>query len=107
MAVTESGREMVSDSARELRLRPADSGCVGWALLGCPPGPERRRFIRVSFQFHGSFASGAFVVGVGVAGPAVLVCVQQFYECYYCSVTWVWWPSRISLTTGGVNGDGR
>jgi hypothetical protein len=80
---------MVSDSARELRLRPAD-GCglrlglggslsklaASAGLLGCPQ--IQARFIRVSF--HGSFASGAFVVGV--AGPAVLICVQQFYGCY-------------------------
>ena len=42
-------------------------GCLGWAL-GLPTGASKiqARFIRVSF--HGSFASGAFVVGV--SGPA-------------------------------------
>ena len=42
-------------------------GCLGWAL-GLPTGASKiqARFIRVSF--HGSFASGAFVVGVADPG---------------------------------------
>ena len=69
-------------------MRPTDGGCgcgsklaASAGLLGwLPTGASmiQARFIRVSF--HGSFASGAFVVGV--SGPAVLICVQQFYGCY-------------------------
>jgi len=72
-------------------MRPTDGGCgcgsklaASAGLLRCPcalplgASKIQARFIRVSF--HGSFASGAFVVGV--SGPAVLICVQQFYGCY-------------------------
>jgi hypothetical protein len=72
----------VSDSARELRpCAGCDQvGCLGWALglpaparpSGASPSKIQARFIRRRLlKLHGSFASGAFAVGV-----VVLVCVQ-------------------------------
>jgi hypothetical protein len=114
MAVTESGGEMVSDSARELRLRPADGcglrlgggrlsklGGLGWALgLLIGASKIQARFIRVSF--HGSFASAVRCLrGGGVRAGRIDMCA---------AVLWMLLGSHGVMAVEeitGVNGGGR